>query len=345
VFSPVRLRKRALTAALGLALGLTLTGCGTGTSVPASAYGNPGTVDTPEQRLEVLNALDSRVNAVGYRLALANADLCPDTGPATGLLLHAESQYSDYLRPAARVRWGLEGDLPGVAAIAPDSPAERAGLQTGDLLLSVNGTSFSRGEPGIAAAFEGLAANIARLDDALASGNVRLVVRRDGLERDVTVSPVTACAYLFQVDPSTELNARADGQRVFVASAMAVFAETDDDLAVILGHEMAHNVLKHREFFDERGFARSILGNYGNAPWELVQAEREADRVGLYLMARAGYDPARGPVFLRALAQRAPGLRYAQWGHPSTGARARAQQVTADEIQERQASGQPLMPF
>jgi len=335
--------KGALTLSLGLMLAL--GACGTGTSVPATAYGDAGVADTPEQRLAVLSTLDTRVNAVGYRLAAANVDLCPDTGPATGLLLHAESQYSDYLRQAARARWGLEGDLPGVAAIAPDSPAERAGLQTGDLLISVNGIPFTRSEPGVPANFEGLAANIARLDDALIAGDARLVIRRDGLERGVTVSPVRACAYVFQVDPSTELNARADGHRVFVATAMAVFAETDDDLAVILGHEMAHNVLEHREFFDERGFARSILGNYGNAPWELVQAEREADRVGLYLMARAGYDPARGPVFWRALAERDPGVRYAQWGHPSAGARARALQVTADEIRQKGASGQSLVPF
>lgn len=330
--------------ALCLALTLPLAACGTGT-VPASAYGGTAAADTPEQRLSVLNALDFRVNAVGYRLALANADLCPHTGPATGLLLHAESQYSDYLRPAARARWGLEGDLPGVAAVAPDSPAERAGIQTGDLLISVNGGPFAQGTPDGPAAFEGLAANIARLDDAVAAGDARLVVRRNGLERAVTVSPVRACAYVFQVDPSTELNARADGHRVFVASAMAVFAETDDDLAVILGHEMAHNVLEHREFFAERGFARSILGNFGNAPWELVRAERDADRVGLYLMARAGYDPARGPLFWRALADRDPGVRYAQWGHPSAGSRARALQVTVGEIERKQASGQALTPF
>ena len=337
------LRKSFLALSLGLML--PLTACGSGTSVPPAAYGETDMADSPAQRLTVLSELDTRVNAVGYRLALANVALCPDTGPATGLLLHAESQYSDYLRPAARARWALDGDLPGIAAIAPDSPAAKAGLEVGDLLLSANGNPFAPGESDRPATFEGLAANIAMLDAALAAGEVRLVVRRSGLEREFTVSPVTACAYVFQVDPSTELNARADGKRVFVATAMAVFAETDDDLAVILGHEMAHNVLEHREFFDERGVARSILGNYGNSPWELVQAEREADRVGLYLMARAGYDPARGPVFMRALAERSPGLRYAQWGHPSAGARARAQQITVDEIRQKRASGQPLTPF
>lgn len=300
--------------------------------------------DSPEGRLDALNAIDSRVNAVGYRLALANVDLCPDTGPVTGVLLHAESQYSDYLRPAARTRWNLDGDLPGVAAIAPGSPAEAAGLQVGDLLVSVDGVPFGRGDTDRPAAFEGLAANLDRLETSLADGEARLGVLRGGTRREVVLTPVAGCAYVFQVDPSTELNARADGKRVFVATAMAVFAATDDDLALILGHEMAHNVLEHREFFDERGFARSILGNYGNAPWELIAAEREADRVGLYLMARAGYDPSRAPAFWEALVERNPGLRYAQWGHPSAGARARATRETAREIREKQLSGTPLIP-
>mgnify|MGYP000005810173 CR=1 FL=1 len=330
--------------ALTLAVCLSLAGCGTGT-VPATAYGEAGLADTPEQRLSVLSTMDARVNAVGYRLAVANTQLCPDTGPVTGLLLHAETQYSDYLRQAARERWGLDGDLPGLAAVAPDSPAARAGLRVGDLLISVNGVPFAKGEPGAPAAFEGLAANIDRLDKALPAGDVRLVVRRAGLERTVTLTPVEACAYVFQVDPSTEMNARADGHRVYIASAMVAFLEADDDLAVILGHEMAHNVLEHREFFDERGFARSILGNYGNAPWELVAAEREADRVGLYLMARAGYDPSRAPLLWTALVERTPGFRYAQWAPPSARSRARAQQATVDDIREQQSSGNIPAPF
>ena len=188
-----RLRKSFLAFSLGLML--PLAACGSGTSVPPAAYGETDMADTPEQRLTVLNELDTRVNAVGYRLALSNVALCPDTGPVTGLLLHAESQYSDYLRPAARARWALDGDLPGIAAIAPDSPAAKAGLQIGDLLLSVNATPFAPGEQGRPAAFEGLTTNIARLHaaedvDPIGRGEVaECIVEGDDLRAGMRFEP------------------------------------------------------------------------------------------------------------------------------------------------------------
>ena len=320
------------------------TSCNKNVPISPVAYEVDAKVGTPSDRLATLNVLDARVNAVGFRLSVANIELCPRSGPITGLLLHSESQYAVYLRAAAREDWQLRGDLPGVAAVAPDSPAAQAGLRVGDLLLSADGQPFLDGGPVEDAGFEGLSGNLTRLADALDDGLAELVVQRDGQRLTLVLGSVTGCAYPFQLDPSADFYAKGDGERVFISSALAALSPLDDDLAVVLGHELAHNILDHRAYFDEVGLARDVLGNWGVAPWELARAEREADRVGLYLSARAGYDPARAGPYWRMLSARLPQLRMVQWGHPSAGERIQSLESVAEEIAVLGQAGQPLIP-
>ena len=87
---------------------------------------------------------------------------------------------------------------------------------------------------------------------------------------------------------------------------------TDDELAAVMGHEIAHALREHsREKASKAAAGRLTthlvtsyagLGEYGNMAvkmfekygWNLPNsrsAETEADLIGLELMARAGYDP------------------------------------------------------
>jgi beta-barrel assembly-enhancing protease len=333
-------RSPALVPAFLLLTATALTACGFG--VPVAEAGLE--IAAPaEQRLIALTDLDQRVARVGYRLSEANAELCPAVRNSAGWLLHAASQYSPELRPWAETRFGLDGDLPGLLAVPEGSAAEQAGLRRGDLLLRVNGEALTRGVTRRAAAYEGVEANIQKLDLALAAGTIEIAFRRDGNDHTATVTPQRACGYDVQLDPSDELNARADGKRLFITTAMAGFTATDDELALVLGHELAHHVLGHRGWHEAETRGRqtqtvpALAGTGGGS-------ERQADRVGLYLAARAGFDTSIAPAFWRRFGAFDWRVRYPQWGHPSAEARARALEQVQAEISARRASGQLLAP-
>lgn len=295
-------------------------------------------------RLTGLTDLDQRVARVAWRLSEANTGLCPTVRMAAGWALHSARQYSPALRPHAEARFGLRGDLPGVLAAPPGSPAASAGFRSGDLLLAVGGASLAAGEPGGAAAWEGLEANIRTIDTALAQGPTTFTLQRGDQTLELVVQPRRVCGYEVQLNPSDDLNAHANGGRLFISTALAGFAGNDDELALILGHELAHHVLGHRGWNDADGAARRTNADVLRVEAGSGGAERQADRVGLYLSARAGYDPAVAAPFFRRLAASDWRFRYRQIGHASAGSRAEALEVVRREIEARRRGGGELIP-
>ncbi|CAN7275430.1 M48 family metalloprotease [Brevundimonas sp. LjRoot202] len=297
-----------------------------------------------DQRLTSLIALDEQVARVAQRLLEANAGLCPTVRLSAGWALHSARQYSPELRGYAEQRFGLEGDLPGVLAAPPGSPAAEAGVRQGDLLLSTATVALDPGDGGRAPEFEGLAENVRRIDAALANGPTRFTLRRDGRRQEITIQPRRACGYEVQLNPSDELNARADGRRLFISTALASFARNDDELAVILGHELAHHVLRHRHWSDTGGAARQVNEAAWAADGGEGNAEQQADRVGLYLLARAGFDPAVAAPFWRRFGESNWRVRFPQIGHASAGSRALALEQVQREIEAKRQAGGELLP-
>jgi predicted Zn-dependent protease len=87
----------------------------------------------------------------------------------------------------------------------------------------------------------------------------------------------------------------------------------DDWLATVLAHEVAHALAHHaserlaREQLTE--WAGNVIGDFGriaSLPFERAQ-ESEADHVGVFLMAFAGYDPRAAVAFWETMARRGGG--------------------------------------
>lgn len=101
------------------------------------------------------------------------------------------------------------------------------------------------------------------------------------------------------------------GGHIYFTTGILDFVDSDDELAVIMGHELGHNDKKHTvRKIQKMTIANSVLGDIGvmaanfqiviTAPFGQVD-EYESDRVGAFLAHKAGYNPRKGKDFFAKL--------------------------------------------
>ena len=298
--------------------------------------------DTAEQALLAMRALDRRVATVGHRLAVATLDLCATRAWLPGFAVHDLSQYGADFRPAAIRAFGLDAG-PGVLALAAGGPAERAGLRADDILLALDGQPPPRGPPRRDRSFDAVELILAALDRAFADGSAEVEVRRGGARLTISIRAEQGCASRFQLIPGQSLNARADGRYVQVTAAIAEYVQDDAELAAVLAHEFAHNVLGHRVRLDEAQVARGFFGNFGRNARRIRETEVEADRLSVYLLERAGYDPEAAVRFWSRFGRR--GLNFlGSPTHPDWRRRIEILQSEIQAIREARAAGRVPAP-
>jgi len=266
-------------------------------AAPLPAIAASGPSKASEWSLGELRAADVRVLSVGYRLATANAPFCRAIENAAGMTLHHIGQYPD--TDAARATFGFASDY-AVLALVADGPAARAGLRTDDAIVSLNGMPLAPTAEELAAidqvaAYRSIAWADARMRAALDKGPVVLGILRGGVSMTVTVAGTPACRSRFELRPSDSYGASADGDIVGITVPMLAFMVDDDELAAILAHELSHNLLEHRRRLNEAGVQRGLMQQLGRNARLTLATEIEADRLSVWLMANAGYDP-RGAI-------------------------------------------------
>lgn len=308
----------------------------------AVAGAGAGAQGEREASLAAMRALDQRVATIGHRLAVAGRDLCADRTHLPGFALHDLSQYGAAFREAASRAFGLDAG-PGVLALVPGAAAERAGLRLDDIVLSLDGQALPHGDPGRDRSFDRMAQILDALDAAFADGAAALAVSRGGATLTLEVGSEPGCASRFQLIPSRRLNAQADGRYVQVTTAIAAYVADDAELAAVLAHEFAHNVLGHRVRLDGAGVSRGFFGNFGRNARNIRETEVEADRMSVYLMERADYDPQAAVRFWSRFGRR--GFNFlGSPTHPNWRSRIALLETEIAAIRAARAAGQVPVP-
>lgn len=290
-----------------------------------------------------------RAGTLYNRLRIAAAEICgKDVSSVVGMMVATASD-----KPEEQTWYGSigAGRRPTVWAVFPGGPAERAGIQKGDTLLSVAGTELPDQKT-----------VHAKLSSLRPDVYTPVKIVRNGAEQTLTVTPAAGCRYALTIAQQQTINAYADGEKIIVTQGMASFARSDEELALVIAHELAHNLMKHIDAKRANAtgglladVALSVLsrGAYRNTTVAQAAAqaysqefEAEADYVGLYILARAGLSIDEAPKFWRRMAIAHPGNIKANHSasHPSTASRLVALDAAVSEIKSKIAAGLPLVP-
>lgn len=316
-------RARSILASMLLALGTP--------ALAASAEPSP---------YAALAAAEARVAAIGFRLTTENAAWCPARQPQFGWIWGDPRLYDEVRRAEALAAYGAdERDAAFVAAVAPGSPAARAGLHAGDGVAWVDMRPIANGigdHP-----FARITALEQRLAALPTDAAIWLGVT-DG--RTVALTPVAGCVSDFRVEADAKPGAVADGRLVLVNQGLVDFTPDDAELAAAMAHELAHNILRHRARLDAAGVDRGLAKQFGRNARMFKQTEIEADRLSVWLLAGAGYDPAAAARFWSRFGQRKGRPLFQASTHPSWRDRVAALEAEAAAIAAARTLGRPLHP-
>ncbi|MDA1369724.1 MAG: M48 family metallopeptidase [Proteobacteria bacterium] len=295
----------------------------------------------------------SRIQDVSFPLLVAAAPLCENrTSLSIGLDVATGFDFEESFQHTAREALGLSAEV-SVLNAAADGPAFRAGIQARDVIVAVNDNPLVDGTNAST-----IYNNLLR-EELTVSDSLKITVRRDQAIQDFRVTPVLVCDYQVELVLRDELNAFADGDAVFLTRRMLRFTDDDKELALVIAHELAHNIMDHIPKRQQNYWVGAVIDIAANTQGVDTDGffsdmtsrayshefEAEADYVGMYILARTGTDLDGASYFWRRMAIESPGnIDSHSLSHPATAERFLALEAAILEINEKKAAGSPLNP-
>lgn len=300
-----------------------------------------------------------RLQRVTYPILRKNLPLCEGKQAYDfGIRTWSQNDWPVKYREAAQDLYNLDNYI-NVYLTVGGSPADKAGMNRGDKILAVNDTGIEPGPKVIKEYNEA----IKKMDGS----TTKFTVKRGGKILSYSIKPHKICNFPVVYDVNDDsVNAYADGKYMYVSSGMMKFINSDNELALLVSHELGHNVMGHIEKKKQNmalggalGFLLDVAvisagGVSTNATSDFMQAgasaysvgfEQEADYTGMYIMARSGYNITGSEKFWRRVATEvnARGISVRST-HPAHSERFISIQKASKEIQAKRKAGKVLLP-
>lgn len=326
--------------------GFVASSCGSRVSVP-SVSREAVEAESERQsafRFEALITRNDRLQSVAVAVLAANAAYCGKRiRTLFGLSVLTLENLSPDLHDAASQRLGLDNTVRVVQAVK-GSPARRAGLAPGDRILSIGKRQIALGMKGTV--------EVAKILDAAKPASVlQVTVAREGRQLTLPLRGVAGCDYPAVLAGVGDSDAIARSGGIVVPSSVLTLASGDDELAMLIAHQLAHRVAGHGKVRGDAtdalltGFPESGVVGSASAGFEPRQYkennEKVADYLGLYFAARAGFSVAGADAFWRKFSAQQNSYAAA---HPVTDERFALLGKIRDEISLKQQSSAPLEP-
>lgn len=308
--------------------------------------------------LELSLKQQHRLQNVAIPLLEAAAPFCGDRvrGASGYIAANAFRWKNDYYNAARSAGFT---DTLVVLNVAPGSAAAQAGLAAGDRILAINNTPILVGQ----SAIDDLGAKLPTTKTNHPKP-YQLTYRRGNDVGMLDIEPHVACAYTPIVTNEDVVNAYADGNSIYITTGIMRFLQDDNDLAVVVGHEIAHDAMGHIDAKMKNSLLGALIGavvdvaaatqgvntDFARQGAELgamvfsQDFEREADYVGLYILTIGGRPIDHAADVWRLMGASNPKeIKFAS-SHPTTAERFVRLDTWRTEIGNKVAVGKPLQP-